>query len=427
MRCLHPMIVFFLTDLCLAISPFSVKTVDQNLNGDELVIYRSLDSFVTVNRSHVKSFDNYYIVKTPFGGNLIDNLKKLGVIHKHQVGEYAIIEAIAPEEIIATVAHHDNGFCGAIQKVGPWSELPKNIKKKRYEPINLASERLDQVFELQKNIMERKIFGFIGELEGFGTRYHNSSKGIEVPSFILRKYKTLTPSKRTDVSFLKLDVEGSPQDNVVVRIVGAKKPDEKVILGAHIDSIVSFRGSAQAPGADDDASGVATNLEIFRVLMDHDIVFDRTVEFHGYAAEEIGLVGSANLAKQYFEDGEKVVAMVQMDMNLYSGRRDKLSKMWFIKNDTDKTLTADLMSFARRYQNVEPVLASLYGGTSDHRSWTDRGFVAAFPFENPRDYNRRIHTVDDKSSQIGHAKFSVLYARLGLAFLAHYAGIKKNP
>ena len=43
----------------------------------------------------------------------------------------------------------------------------------------------------------------------------------------------------------------------------------------------------QAPGADDDASGSATILEVFRTMMKNRFEPDRTVEFHAYAAEEV--------------------------------------------------------------------------------------------------------------------------------------------
>jgi len=56
---------------------------------------------------------------------------------------------------------------------------------------------------------------------------------------------------------------------VTLTIAGTDLADEKVVVGAHLDSILSFRMSdtARAPGADDDASGVASMTEALRALI----------------------------------------------------------------------------------------------------------------------------------------------------------------
>jgi leucyl aminopeptidase len=70
-----------------------------------------------------------------------------------------------------------------------------------------------------------------------------------------------------------------------------------------------------APGADDDGSGTVTILEAFRVLTEHiretGEVFEQTVEFHWYSAEEGGLLGSQAIFSQYENEGRDVVAMLQ--------------------------------------------------------------------------------------------------------------------
>jgi leucyl aminopeptidase len=65
---------------------------------------------------------------------------------------------------------------------------------------------------------------------------------------------------------------------------------------------------------DDDASGLACVLEIFRVLMESSYRPKRTVQFMAYAAEEAGLLGSKDIARAYHRQGVNVVAMLQMEM-----------------------------------------------------------------------------------------------------------------
>ena len=78
----------------------------------------------------------------------------------------------------------------------------------------------------------------IKALEDLGTRFHKSKTGQETPRILAAKYKALIPNGRDDVSVNLVDVRRSPQDNLVVRIEGSEKPDEVIILGSHIDSIV---------------------------------------------------------------------------------------------------------------------------------------------------------------------------------------------
>src|SRR5690606_16105710 len=97
------------------------------------------------------------------------------------------------------------------------------------------------------------------------------------------------------------------QSSVVLTIQGQTLPDEIAVLGAHLDSICSRSGTTngqancdtgvttaqrRAPGADDDASGIAVLTEVLRVVLDNGYRPQRTVKFMGYAAEEVGLVGS---------------------------------------------------------------------------------------------------------------------------------------
>lgn len=67
-----------------------------------------------------------------------------------------------------------------------------------------------------------------------------------------------------------------------------------------------------APGADDDCSGTVSILEAFRVLA-HNGYIPRNgpVEFHWYAAEEGGLLGSQAIAKYKKESGATIGAMLE--------------------------------------------------------------------------------------------------------------------
>jgi hypothetical protein len=114
--------------------------------------------------------------------------------------------------------------------------------------------------------------------------------------------------------------------------------------------------------------------------------------------------------------------MLQLDMNAYS--RDPNSQTIYLPtNDTDAGLRRSLKDLLNTYLGGDFAEGVLTGGTSDHRAWTDQGFAAVFPFENPTDYNRNIHTVNDTTANTNNLALSERFAKLVLAFLAHHAGL----
>ena len=104
--------------------------------------------------------------------------------------------------------------------------------------------------------------------------------------WVLDQYKAASGA-RTDVSFQLFEHASWLQPSLIVTIQGGKSSAETVIIGAHVDSIAGGSGS-RAPGADDNGSGTSAVLQVFRALIKNNFVPDRTVEFHHYAAEEVG-------------------------------------------------------------------------------------------------------------------------------------------
>lgn len=67
-----------------------------------------------------------------------------------------------------------------------------------------------------------------------------------------------------------------------------------------------------SPGADDDCSGTVSILEAFRVLAESGFIpVNGPVEFHWYAAEEGGLLGSQAVARYKKESGARIGAMME--------------------------------------------------------------------------------------------------------------------
>jgi len=110
--------------------------------------------------------------------------------------------------------------------------------------------------------------------------------------------------------------DGASYRNVVGEITGTRHPEKVVIVGPHLDSQSGADSATLAPGADDNASGVAAALYMAKVFRDQR--FDCTIRFVFFDGEEVGHVGSFAYADKARAAREKIVAMLAPDMIAYN-------------------------------------------------------------------------------------------------------------
>ncbi len=136
-----------------------------------------------------------------------------------------------------------------------------------------------------------------------------------MPQLLARKPVTATVN-------VALKQEESAAFNVVGRIPAGKQPSAgAVVIGAHYDHLglggrYSLSPESHEPhlGADDNASGTATVLEVARALADRraNLTHDVIVAF--FTGEESGLLGSAHYTRVGADGLKKAVAMINLDM-----------------------------------------------------------------------------------------------------------------
>ncbi|KAJ2605372.1 hypothetical protein H4R99_001171 [Coemansia sp. RSA 1722] len=182
------------------------------------------------------------------------------------------------------------------------------------------------------------------------------------------------------------------QPSVIARIDGSEKPDEILVVSAHQDSInIDSPVNGRAPGADDDGSGSVTILETLRVLYSSGLCPKRSVEFHWYAGEEGGLLGSADVSKAYAD--KTVVADLHFDMTGYPMDPPAVG---IVTDYTDADMNRFLRMIVKGYTDLPTKDFQCGYACSDHASWHERGVKSALPFENQYvDGNQNIHTTND--------------------------------
>tara|TARA_R110002051_G_scaffold72095_6_gene130403 strand:+ start:3396 stop:4727 length:1332 start_codon:yes stop_codon:yes gene_type:complete len=109
-----------------------------------------------------------------------------------------------------------------------------------------------------------------------------------------------------------------PKDAWVVNVVaiqkGTKYPNRYIIMSGDIDSRASdtMDFTTDAPGANDNASGMAGTIEAARVLSKYK--FENSIIYVGLSGEEQGLFGGGGLAKYAKEKGWDIIGILNNDM-----------------------------------------------------------------------------------------------------------------
>jgi len=150
-----------------------------------------------------------------------------------------------------------------------------------------------------------------------------------------------------------------PTPTEVVDVVaiqrGTGDPNRVIIISGHIDSRVTdvMNFTSDAPGANDDASGVAAVLEAARVLSKHK--FDATLVFAALSGEEQGLLGGKILADYAVAQGWRVEANLNNDIvgnsEGQAGVRDTTRVRVF--SEGTKTVETAAQADRRRYNGGE--------------------------------------------------------------------------
>jgi hypothetical protein len=326
--------------------------------------------------------------------------------------------------------------------------------------------RLNPVIaKVVEEVSEERIAATMKKLESFGTRYVLSDKespthGIGAAQrWIYDQFKSYSP--RLQVSLDPFTIKKSqriPQDtdlnNVVAVLPGTINKDRYVIIGGHYDSIASRRqpgGAANnqpnddgprsaaetdpfAPGVSDDASGTAAVLELARVMSQYE--FDKSIVFIAFAAEEIGLNGSANYAKKAKEANMQIEAVLNNDIigsDIGGDGRSANGRLRIFSEGPEDSPSRSLARYAKeigeRYMpsmTVDLIFRrDRFGRGGDHTSFVREGF-AAVRLTTPSENYANQHSATDTFANASPS-YTARVTRINGAVLASLALAPKPP
>ncbi|QRV98389.1 Peptidase family M28 protein [Ceratobasidium sp. AG-Ba] len=269
-----------------------------------------------------------------------------------------------------------------------------------------------------------EIKSYVNQLStAYATRYYRSTNAAAPANWIQSQFASWLGASQS-----KLVSNSFAQPNVVGRIEAKSGSASAgiVILGAHLDS-TSQSPSTKAPGADDDASGVAAIMAIMRILKANNYQGIYAIEAHAYAGEEGGLLGSKALAASYKSAGKTVRGMLDFEMIGYqpatSSNSGKSSTITVL-SDPVSAMSTHMTNVVKAYvPTAERRSVSCGYGCSDHYSFYDQGYpVVCIASYGPNDSNLNpgYHTTSDTIDKLNFDK-AADFVKAGLAWVVEVA------
>lgn len=271
-------------------------------------------------------------------------------------------------------------------------------------------------------VSEQNITATIKALQGFKTRNLLSGPGgknsgiAAARDWLLTEFRKIPGLEVVDDGY-RLPKQGqrivrdTELHNVVAIKKGKAERERIIIVNAHYDTIAVSRDgrfhyddfNTEAPGANDDASGIAALLEMARIIAP--LETEATIHFVAFSGEEQGLVGSTLYAQKMKQQGRRVEAVLTMDMisNIRAGNGYiDSTRVRVFSDDPNDSPCRELARYVKKiaeqvYSSFEVNLiyrADRFGRGGDHTPFVQEGY-AGIRFTEARENYSIQHTTRD--------------------------------
>ena len=172
--------------------------------------------------------------------------------------------------------------------------------------------------------------------------------------------------------------------NTVAELPGSERPDEVVLIGAHLDSWDLGTGST------DNGTGSMALLEAARTLQALGLKPKRTIRFVLFAGEEEGLLGSKAYVKAHTSDLSHYSGVLVHDLG--TGKVDQI----VLGNHWECGPAMEAVTGPLRAVGFDGIRnGRLYAGATDHTSFDDAGVPGFVCLQDPAEYGKTHHSQSD--------------------------------
>ena len=295
------------------------------------------------------------------------------------------------------------------------TELASNSETTLESNITVASSNFALV-DMLGQVDTGRLLGHIDALQHMITRHVNSAQNMagqgigEADRYITSQFEAIRDQSGNlevfqEEFWIRWDRD-SQQRNVVAVIRGSDALAGTLVVGAHYDSTSAnlHDGLAYAPGANDNASGVAALIEMAQILSAHRP--QMTIVFVAFSAEEIGSSGSKHFIQDYIQAQEiDIRAMINLDIIGGSIGQDASLNHGAIQlfsagpeNSASRQLAHTIQSICLTNAVPMEILVQdsvdRLGHFGDQKLFSDAGYPAVRFIEAVEDVNRQDNGMD---------------------------------
>jgi hypothetical protein len=242
-------------------------------------------------------------------------------------------------------------------------------------PAILSDETTIQ--EMIEQVNESLVSSFHQGLMQCGYRYTGTENCSLAATFISDAFNAMG----LDVVFHEWKYKSLQGKNVVATLEGTDTAaNATFILSAHYDTV------RDSLGANDDGSGVAAMLAIAKVMSQYS--FNYTIRFIAFSGEEEGIYGSFSYARDSYDNGENIVADLNLDTVGYANATEDGQILLFVVPQRSVWIPDFAATVAVKYNDIihlrTETIPDYRGG--DHQPFADYGYdstsiVESSPYE----------------------------------------------
>ena len=257
----------------------------------------------------------------------------------------------------------------------------------------------------------------VQHLQDYQSRMWNSTNAFNASDWIAGRMEALGLEVEQQPFYANTWYgSGQAAPNVIGIQRGTLYPNTYVVCGSHFDS---FSYSGNCPGADDNATGVASVLESARILTQYE--FEYSIIYCAFGCEEMGLYGSEAYAARCQQQEMDIIGYFNNDMNGYLW--GDVIHIHCIYPNSVAPIGDYYMNIGSIYFPEMPVEhKNLDYGDSDHTSFNNHGYMGIYPFEDIDHDSPYIHTSNDLiGPSVTSFEMSQRYCQMNIGCLTEIA------
>ena len=314
----------------------------------------------------------------------------------------------------ATMPYKNDGAVAIFNKKATLPRLTRDF------PV--VTEEDPRIREMLNQVNMDSIEATVQHLQDYGQRLWNSDNAFAASDWIAGRMQALGLEVEQQAFYANTWLgSGQAAPNVIGIQRGTLYPDTYVVCGSHFDSFsYQAMSGGSAPGADDNATGVAAVLESARIMTQYE--FEYSIVYCAYGCEEMGLYGSEAYASRCQQEGMDIIGYFNNDMNGYLNPGDQIHIDCIYPNSVEP-IGEYYMNVGSVYYPELPIRhVNFNEGDSDHTSFNNHGYMGIYPFEDYQNYSPYIHTPNDLiGTSVNSFEMSQQYCQMNIACLAEIA------